>query len=274
MSPIVIEHRPTQRYLHRLGSKPIPQRNPSTRVVPHVAQRPTQPVAKPVPVRETTPAPAKPTEIAVIVPHSKAERAAHARHAGGSAAEAPPRRQEVAYQQQPANSSNRLTQSQIDAMQARFAQTIAMARKSQDPLRATQAGTDEATMRRFKLTVAGIDDYLRRGQGTLTPRAIGNSFSFTNSVGNTCYYVNYDIHFSDGTFDSGFVWWPICYTRRTDPFANNFVHFPLPPPAPGWQPPSAQVWANIAEHPLLRTYFPERFPDGEEPAASGNASGQ
>ncbi|MGH7685113.1 MAG: hypothetical protein ACREMT_12270, partial [Vulcanimicrobiaceae bacterium] len=211
--------------------QPVP---PQPQVRPHVAKV-EQPKPKPV-----EPA-AKPTEIARIVPRAPPlPRAAHIR--------APH-----------ANPSQQMTQSQLEEMERQFARTIAMARAANDPTRVPQQAGPPSTMKKAHIDIAGVNELLRHGEGILTPREAFRA-SVDGDRKGTCYYVDYEINFSNGKFDSGPVYWPICYPRKADPFINEWRGFPLPGPQPGWQPTDAQ-WSVISVHPLLRLYFPARFPD-------------
>lgn len=206
---------------------------------------PPQPQAKPHVVKVEQPKPqppaAKPTEIARIVPHAVPQP-------------------QIAHIRAPhANPSRQMTQSQLEEMERQFARTIAMAKAANDPTRVPQQAGPPATMKRAHIDIAGVNELLRHGEGILTPREQFRA-SVDGDARGTCYYVDYQINFSNGTFDSGPVYWPICYARRTDPFINEWRGFPLPGPAPGWQPTAAE-WGVISAHPLLRLYFPGRFPN-------------
>ncbi|MBV8600884.1 MAG: hypothetical protein JO359_04885 [Candidatus Eremiobacteraeota bacterium] len=253
---ITIEKRTKPRYVPPVPPQPkrvpVP---PQPRVVPHVAVVPRQP--KPVEV----PRP-KPTEIARIVPHAKLVQPAQPVPKGDAVAEKAP--VQVAHIRAPrANPSQKMSEQQLAEMEQHFAQTIAVARANNDPTRVPPAA-QPATMKRAHLDIAGIDDLMRRGEGVLTPRDWFRANVDGDRKG-TCYYVDYQIQFSDGAFDSGPVYWPICYQARTDPFLNHYRGFPLPGPPPGWEPSAAQL-SVISAHPLLRLYFPGKFPD----AANGN----
>ena len=220
--------------------RPVVPIQPRPRIVPRVAT-----VPHPMPRPKEAPAP-KHTEVAKIVAH------------------APPQPKVVAKIAPPhTKSSDQLSQQQLNEMEQRFSQTIAMARAANDPTRVSSTAPP-ATMKRAHLDIEGINDLMRNGEGILTPRDWFHASVNGDSKG-TCYYVDYKINFSDGRFDSGPVYWPICYTRRSDPFQNRWRGFPLPGPPPGWQPTQSE-WTVIASHPLLRLYFPDKFPD----ANSGN----
>jgi hypothetical protein len=209
--------------------KPVP---PQPQVKPRVAQ-----VEQPKPQEPA----AKPTQIARIVPH---------------APPLPP----VAHVRAPhARPSQQMTQSQLEEIQRQFAQTIAMAKAANDPTRVPPQAGPPATMKKAHIDIAGVNELLRHGEGILTPREAFRA-SVDGDQKGTCYYVDYQINFSNGTFDSGPVYWPICYPRKADPFMNEWRGFPLPGPQPGWQPTAAQ-WDVISAHPLLRLYFPGRFPN-------------
>jgi hypothetical protein len=229
----------------RTRPRAIPPPQPAHRPIvqrPRVRPR----VAKVEPPKPAEPA-AKPTEIAKIVPHATAQ----------------PREvrkpQVIAQIRAPhVNPSQQMTQAQLQEMERQFAQTIAMAKAANDPTRVPPQ-QQASTMKRAHIDIAGVNDLLRHGEGILTPREEFRSTVDGDSKG-TCYYVDYQINFSNGRFDSGPVYWPICYPRKADPFINEWHGFPLPGPQPGWQPTAAE-WAVISAHPLLRLYFPGRFPD-------------
>lgn len=246
---VTIERRTTPRVVPPARpqvSKPVP---PQPRVQPQVARVP-QPAQKPLPRPEPA---AKPTEIARIVPHAKAQPPIAVRKPAVVAQIRAPR----------ANPSQQMSQSQLQEMEQQFQQTIASAKAANDPTRVPPQ-SEAGTMKRAHLDIAGVNELLRHGEGILTPREAFRA-NLDGDSGATCYYVDYQINFSNGAFDSGPVYWPICYHRKTDPFINEWQGFPLPGPAPGWEPTQAE-WAVISAHPLLRLYFPGRFPDAD----SGN----
>jgi len=223
-----------------VAPRPVP---PRPRVQPHEATA-AQPVTKPVP--RTVPVPrSAPQELAKIVPRAKEHVALN-------------KPQVVARAAVPKMNPNQLTQAQLNEMNQRFAQTIDAARAANDPTHVTSTAPP-ATMKRAHLDISGVDELLTRGEGILTPVS-ETRVTFNGDRNGMCYYVNFLMNFADGTLDQGPVYWPICYTRRQDPFRNNFQHFPLPPPPPGWTP-SASEWPVIAQHRVLRAYFPDRFPD-------------
>jgi hypothetical protein len=228
------------------------------RPAPPVRPRPARRVARlkprtephaataPQPLRQAKELPRpQPSELAKIVPRATPQETAVA------ARMAAPR---------PKN-PGQLTRQQLAAMERRFAQTIALARAQNDPTRVAPSTAAPATMKRAHLDIEGINELLRHGEGILTPREEFRAAVDGDSKG-TCYYVDYQINFSDGGFDAGPVYWPICYARRKDPFLNEWHGFPLPGPPPGWQPTQAE-WIVIAAHPLLRLYFPDKFPDAQ-----------
>jgi hypothetical protein len=161
----------------------------------------------------------------------------------------------------PTTQKGQLSAQQLVAMQKEFEQTIANARAANDPTRVDSTAPPMA-MKHAHLDIAGVNELLRHGEGILTPREEFHANVDGDSRG-MCYYVDYQINFSDGRFDSGPVYWPICYTRRNDPFYNGWRHFPLPSPQAGWEPTQAE-WIVIAQHPLLRLYFPSHFPNEDD----------
>ncbi|HTX02656.1 MAG TPA: hypothetical protein VMD07_03160 [Candidatus Acidoferrales bacterium] len=224
--------------------KPAPAPHPQAQ--PQVAVAPV-PVTKPVP--RVVPVPrSAPQELAKIVPRAKEHIAVN-------------KPQVVARIAVPKTNPNKLTQAQLDEMNARFAQTIDAARAANDPTHITSTAPP-AAMKRAHLDISGINALLTHGEGILTPVQAMRANVNGDSHG-ACYYVNFQVSFSDGSFDAGPVYWPICYTRRADPFVNMFQHFPLPGPPIGWQP-SPNEWPVIAAHPVLRAYFPDRFPDADK----------
>ena len=224
---ITIEHRTRPRVTPpQKAAQPARPTPPQPRVVPRMA-------AVPVPRAAVAPAPRpRATELAKIVPHAKLIQPKHVR--------------------QP-HQPQKLSAQDIEAMEQRFAQTIAMARVNNDPTRVPPQQVT-STMKRAHLDIAGVNELMRRGEGILKPRDIFRSSDGTQ----TCYYVDYQIEFSDGTYDYGPVYWPICYRPREDPFALGWRGFPLPGPPAGWQATQAE-WSVIAAHPLLRLYFPDKF---------------
>lgn len=214
---------------------------PKPKIQPRVASAP-QPVTKEtiVPIPRSAP-----QELSKIVPRAKEHVAVN-------------KPQVVARIAVPKTNPNKLTQADLDAMNARFAQTIDAARAANDPTH-VNATAPPATMKRAHLDITGVNELLSHGEGYLIPQAVTPMMVNGDSHG-ACYYVNFQVSFSDGSFDEGPVYWPICYTRRNDPFRNNFQHFPLPGPPIGWTP-SPSEWPVIGAHRVLRAYFPERFPD-------------
>ncbi|MBC5829843.1 MAG: hypothetical protein GIW98_06575, partial [Candidatus Eremiobacteraeota bacterium] len=122
-------------------------------------------------------------------------------------------------------------QSQTQREQQQFEKAIAQAKAQGNPLNVSPAPA--AAPKRYALEFNGKNNPLQSGEGILYPRKT------YKEAGETCYYVDYTMVFSDGARDEGRVPWPICYLPKTDPFVNNFQHFPLPSPRPGYVlPPS------------------------------------
>ena len=234
----------------RPAPQPLP---PQPRVVPRVAQVPQPVVKEPLP---------KPTEIARIVKHAKEVQSTYPKVRGEAIT--PKKPEQVAEIRAPRlNPSQKMSESQLAEMEQRFQQTISVAKANSDPTR-VPPGYQPSTMKHSRLDITGVNELMSRGEGVLTPRDWFRA-NVDGDARGMCYYVDYQIQFSDGAYDSGPVYWPICYTARSDPFVNHFRGFPLPGPPPGWEPTSAQL-SVIAAHPLLRLYFPGKFPD----AANGN----
>jgi hypothetical protein len=219
------------------------QVKPQPKTQPHVATV-QQPVTKPVP-REVPVPESKPQELSKIVPHAKEHVAVN-------------KPQVVARIAVPKQKPGQFSQAQLNEMSQRFSQTIDAARAENDPTHVT-ATAPPATMKRAHLDITGVNELLSHGEGYLIPQA-ATQMTVNGDAHGACYYVNFQVSFSDGSFDEGPVYWPICYTRRQDPFRNNFQHFPLPPPPLGWTPSPAE-WPVIGAHRVLRAYFPDRFPD-------------
>jgi hypothetical protein len=216
---------------------------PQPKIQPRVATL-AQPVTKPVP-REVPVPESKPQELSKIVPHAKEHVAVN-------------KPQVVARIAVPKRNPGQFTQAQINEMSQRFSQTIDAARAANDPTHVT-ATAPPATMKRAHLDISGVNEMLSHGEGYLIPQTM-TPMNVNGDSHGMCYYVNFQVSFSDGSFDAGPVYWPICYTRRQDPFRNNFQHFPLPGPPVGWTP-SPSEWPVIGAHRVLRAYFPFRFPD-------------
>jgi hypothetical protein len=143
-----------------------------------------------------------------------------------------------------------LSETQVASMERDFAQTIDASRPSSDLLAGVPTASPAAS-KHYTMELAGIHDDLTRGEGILTPT------QSWQSDGYTYYYVNYEIAFEDGTYDSGSVPWPIRYHPRDDPFTRNTRDFPLPGPLPGYVLPPGTVLGRA-----LRGYFPTLYPDG------------
>jgi hypothetical protein len=223
--------------------QPAPPRPQVQQQAPTAAQPITKPVPRVVPVPRSAP-----QELAKIVPRAKEHVAVN-------------KPQVVARIAVPKTNPNKLTQGELNEMNQRFAQTIDAARAANDPTHIVPSTAAPGTMKRAHLDISGINQMLTHGEGILTPVQASYATVDGDSRG-MCYYVNFSMNFSDGSLDQGPVYWPICYTRRNDPFRNNFQHFPLPAPPPGWTP-SQSEWPVIATHRVLRAYFPDRFPDAD-----------
>lgn len=128
-----------------------------------------------------------------------------------------------------------------------MATAISAARSANNPLRVTTHQAPAAP-KRYHLQFEGHITDLRSGQGVLTP--IKKWFA----DGYNYYYVNYEVVWEDGTYESGSVPWPIRYRPEYDPFESGAPrHIPLPPPLPGWTLPDGLHLGKV-----LRAYFPKR----------------
>lgn len=132
----------------------------------------------------------------------------------------------------------------------KFEKVIAQAKIEGNPLSVSPAPA--AASKRYALDFKGKDNPLQTGEGILYPRKTYKEGA------ETCYYVDYTMVFSDGARDEGRVPWPICYLPKVDPFINEYQHFPLPSPRPGYVLPPSELPLN----PTLRPYFPNLYPDG------------
>jgi hypothetical protein len=221
--------------------------------------KPTEPVKEP----RRAVAPAAQTqrqEIAAKKPGETPRARNGVAHAG--AATVPRPESEVALAPpQPRTPSQRpgaFTQQDLAALQRQFSQTIADARARSNPLNVpTEPPEGE---KRYPIQIRGIYGNLRTGEGILTPTR------YWSQDGYTYYYVNYEIVFSDGRYDSGSVPWPIRYHPKEDPFILDFQHFPLPCPLPGYTLPTVQEFMVMrpAMRGQLHECYPDHYPDTDD----------
>lgn len=232
--------------------QPVPARpqHPSAAVVRARPSLPRPPVRVAEPRNEVAP-PAPRAERQEIVANKTVPRAARSapRHEGiekatkgeTQVALAEPRPRTPSSHEQP------FTQQELAAMQRQFAQTIAQARQREDPMNVPTE--PPAGQKAYKIQIQGIYGDLRRGEGILRPTRRWSQDGYDY------YYVDYEVVFTDGTYDSGSVPWPIRYRPREDPFLQAPHPFPLPSPLPGFElPPNTELG------PALRPYFPDRYP--------------
>jgi hypothetical protein len=138
--------------------------------------------------------------------------------------------------------ASRFTEAQLAAVQERLSEAVSDA-KPADPL--SVPSEPPAAPRRYAMDLTGTPGSLVRGQGILRPL---RSWS---QDGYVYYYVSYEITYSDGTYDSGAVPWPIRYLPADDPFTRPPHIIPLPPPLPDFVlPPGTRLGR------ALRPYFP------------------
>jgi len=241
---------------------PAPQSVPRQELVPHPLH---QPVAQlPVPSRElhelakqapkARPNPPKTVREKTITDEPSAPPRTPQPHT-------PPPTKRVALADQlpasvPQKSSHaaRLSYEQLEEINRDLSRTIAQARSENNPLRVPNE--PPAAPKHYRIQMTGSIGALRYGEGHYAPI---RSFPYG---GNHCYYVTYEFTYADGTYETGGVPWPICFTPPSDPFTNPDIgaltHTPLPPPPPGFVPP-----ANLGK--ALRPYFPAQFPNDAQP---------
>ena len=160
---------------------------------------------------------------------------------------------------QKSSHATRLSYEQLEQINRDLSRTIAQARSANDPLHVPQEPA--AAPKHYRIQMTGTFGALRYGEGHYAPL---RSFPYG---GNHCYYVSYEFTWADGTFETGGVPWPVCFTPSSDPFTNPSInvltHTPLPPPPPGFVPP-----ANLGK--ALRPFFPAQYPN--EAAAAAQAT--
>jgi hypothetical protein len=135
------------------------------------------------------------------------------------------------------------TDAQLAAVQARLADAAGSA-KPGDPL--IVPSEPPAASKRYAMDMTGTPGRLVHGEGILRP------LRSWQHDGYVYYYVTYEITYSDGTYESGDVPWPIRYLPENDPFTRPPHVIPLPVPLPDFVlPPGTQLGR------ALRPYFPE-----------------
>jgi hypothetical protein len=226
-------------------AKPVPVSRPA-RV--RVVRRPA-PAALPKPVAALEPKP-------VVVPQERkpelAQRAPTAPPAPPTQSPRQAPRHVALVQHPPAvlrapqqpDRSGRYSDEQIAQIQRDLEKTIAEARTANDPLRAVPKETPAAP-KHFHIQMEGRFGDLSSGEGFYFP------IRGWRSGGLDYYYVSYEFTWADGTYETGSVPWPIHFDPGRDPFTNPGMggHTPLPPPPPGFEPPS-----NLGK--ALRSFFP------------------
>lgn len=138
------------------------------------------------------------------------------------------------------------TDAQLAAVQARLADAAGSA-KPADPL--SVPSESPTAPKRFAMDMTGTPGRLVRAEGILRP------LRSWQHDGYVYYYVAYEITYSDGTYESGDVPWPIRYLPENDPFTKPPHIIPLPAPLPDF---ALQPGTQLGR--ALRPYFPERYP--------------
>jgi hypothetical protein len=143
-----------------------------------------------------------------------------------------------------AATSVQFSKAQLAAVQARLADATSSLQRT-DPLSVPSQAP--AAAKNYALDMQGAPGNLLRGQGFLRP------IRQWEQDGYVYYYVSYEIVFSDGTYESGNVPWPIRYLPADDPFTKPPHQIPLPAPLPDYVlPPDTHLGR------ALRPYFPNR----------------
>jgi hypothetical protein len=138
---------------------------------------------------------------------------------------------------------SRFSAAQLAAIQQRLAQATRDLGHD-DPTQVADAAP--AAPKRYVMTTSSIHGGLTNGQGILRPLQSWRNGEYVY------YYVSYEIVFSDGTYESGDVPWPIRYLPNEDPFKLPPHTIPLPPPLPDFVlPPGTHLGR------ALKPYFPE-----------------
>jgi len=158
----------------------------------------------------------------------------------------------------PATRQGPYSDQQLAALQRQFAQTIAQARTQSNPLNVPTE--PPAGQKRYKLQMRGIYAYLRNGEGDIIPtrRWTQNDYNY--------YYMNYEIQYSDGTYEQGSVPWPSRWPASVvADIERPGWHGPMPCPAPGYSLPSLAEFAQLklAVRDALHNCFPQRYPATE-----------
>lgn len=241
-SQIRIERRKAPRYAPPVKPKQQKRLDEKVAAAPKLVETPATAAPKP-----------KPTEIAKLTKNAPPQ---HDADLGKASSKRAPvlTTTKVARVALPKLKNQMLSDEQLAAFTQHAQQAIDAARVASDPTH-VDAQPSGSTMKHYALDISGVDSALRRGEGYLYPQ---DRYRDKNT-GQQCYYVNFDVVFNTGGRDNGYVYWPICYTARNDPFLNNIRRFPLPPPPDGWTPTAVQL-KYIAQHPVLRAYFPDQFP--------------
>jgi hypothetical protein len=158
----------------------------------------------------------------------------------------------------PSTKPGQLTEEQLAALERQFAQTIAQARAQSNPL---DVPTEPpAGQKRYQLQMKGIYSYLKAGEGEITPTRHWTQGDYNY------YYMNYEIEYSDGTFEQGSIPWPSRWpTNVIADIERPGWHGPMPCPAPGYTLPTLQeYWSfKLAVRDGLHNCFPDKYPPPE-----------
>ena len=135
-----------------------------------------------------------------------------------------------------------LTPRQIDEQTRAFQQTIAEARRANDPVAgAANDAVTPAAPKRYALNIQG-------DEGKPTPEGILYPLKRWTDGPYVYYYVRYDAVYADGTPESGDVPWPIRFPIADDPFAKDRHRMPLPGPLPDYVLPSGVTLAPLVKN--------------------------
>jgi hypothetical protein len=248
---VTIEKRTVPRP-HPLAQKqPVQPQRATAPVKPQVQQPPAPPVPQVVKKEEVAPHPQR-----------------HELVADKGKEPAPPKKPdaklEVAYaqphQQPPSKQRLPYSQQQIAALSREFSQTIAQEREHANPMDVQTA--PPAGLKEFKLQIQGIHSQLRSGEGIITPSRAWNQDGYHY------YYINYELVYMDGQYESGAVPWPVRFRPREDVLLMR-SRFQMPCPVPDYPLPDTAGFMQLqpALREGLRLCFPGRYPD--DPSSGG-----
>jgi outer membrane biosynthesis protein TonB len=224
-----IERNPVAREAHRQLARPQPKPVPPQ---PRQVPQPPAVAAPPPPRAAVAPATLPPVNVPHELAHAapKAEPNGHDAPAPPAQRAAPPAPPAPPAQVQP--NPNALSQAQIDALNARFSQTIAQARI--DPNQAPAPKKPAAANKRYQFVMSGRIADLRNWHGEYWEHAPAWFDRSTNSI---VHYLHIHIAYPDGTSEDVDLPWPVIYPRGADPVAVHAVLHEVPPPPAGFELP-------------------------------------